>query len=138
MVDRERCSKCCEVLTIRTSVNFREWQRYVRRFGYSHLNDIEYPKKSELQIYSMTRQISKRRAKKINPHLIKIVGNNQSYFTCKHLGESGCGNYENRPKMCSEYPYYGKTKDEFFQLNKGLVSEKGLYTDDCTYYIELK
>lgn len=29
-------------------------------------------------------------------------------YTCKHLKEDGlCGVYDNRPKMCRNYPYYG-------------------------------
>jgi len=29
-------------------------------------------------------------------------------FTCRHLQPNGdCGNYEDRPGMCREYPYYG-------------------------------
>lgn len=143
LIDGKRCSKCCEVLTINMSASGREWMKYVRRNGYEHLDIKEYPDKKELQLYGMIRDISKRRAKKINPHLVSIVKNTQSYFTCKHLTSSGCSNYENRPSICSGYPYYGKTPEEFIKIHvtdpgESYKGKKGLYTDGCTFYIELK
>lgn len=135
LIDGKRCSKCCEVLTINMSASGREWMKYVRRNGYEHLDVKDYPDKKEYQLYGMVRKISKRRAKKINPYLVSIIKSRQSYFTCKHLTSSGCGNYKNRPKICSGYPYYGKTESEFLESRK---EDKGLYTDGCTFYIELK
>ncbi len=33
----------------------------------------------------------------------------RQYYTCRHLQPSGdCGAYENRPRMCSDFPHYGR------------------------------
>lgn len=45
---------------------------------------------------------------KVAPMVIPISEANGGYhYTCKHFdGETGnCRDYENRPKMCSDYPY---------------------------------
>lgn len=128
VIEGERCSKCCEVLTIFHSKNFRDWQAYVRRYGYS--DDPEYKVD---KIYHILRKISKRRAKKINPLLVKRVGNTQSYFTCKNLTSNGCSDYDNRPIMCSAFPHYGRTQEEW--ENSSEFKSGGLYHEDCTYHI---
>lgn len=117
--------------------------KYARRVDFDTFEPETCHDKKEYQLYWMIKKITKRKAKKINPHLVSIVKNSQSYFTCKHLSESGCGNYENRPKICSQYPYYGKTPEEFIKTyvtdpGDDYKGKKGLYTDDCTFYIELK
>lgn len=127
IIKGERCSKCCEVLTVKNTKLFRDWKKYLRTHGFT---DNEKNRDFEMTC-SMTREISKRRVKKINPMLVKIVGNNQSYFTCKNYKGGVCTIYENRPYMCSGYPYYGRTKEEF--LEQG---DEALYTEDCTYYID--
>ena len=143
MIDGERCSKCCEVLTISENKLIRAWLQYARRVDFKDFEPDDNSPKKEYQTYWMIKKISKRKAKLINPHLVSIVKNNQSYFTCKHLTDKGCGNYENRPSICSGYPYYGKSKEEFIKTNIQTLPENdkgksGLYTDGCTYYIELK
>lgn len=130
LINGERCSKCCEVLIITESKNFRDWRAYALRYGYE---DTDIKKCN--QIYHMVRKISKRRAKKINPYLVSITGSNQAYFTCKNYTGEGCDIYEERPGMCSGYPYYGKTESEFLENR---MEDKGLYADECTFYIELK
>lgn len=130
IIDGERCSKCCEVLTIRESGNFRQWLAYARRHGESSAPVTH-------RHHLMLVRVSKRRAKKINPKLVKSVGCKQSYFKCKNFTGSGCGIYETRPKICSHYPYYGIEKEKF--LSDAISNnDKGLYADGCTYYIELK
>lgn len=129
MIDGKRCSKCCEVLTISESKSFREWRAYARRYGRPDNFKGDW-------IYQMLRKISKRRAKKINPKLVSRVGSNQSYWLCKYHSGSGCDNYEGRPRMCSEYPYYGRTLEEWQKSEE--MKRGALYTEGCTYYIEVK
>lgn len=131
MVNGERCSKCCEVLTMRESKNFRDWRSYARRYGYPDNTKVD-------KIHHMVRKISKRRAKKINPHLLSEVGKDKSqhYFTCKNLTENGCGAYESRPRMCSEFPHYGRTEREWQESDE--FKGGGLYDKDCTYHIQIK
>lgn len=136
MVNGQRCSKCCEVLTIGANYNFKLWCRYVQKNGIPD-NFVESEHSGDaIALYSMLKPITKRAAKKINPHLVSKVGSKQSYFTCVHYTGDGCGNYENRPRMCSDYPYYGLSKEQFEDTNT--FKGKGLYTDDCTYFIEVK
>lgn len=119
MINGERCSKCCEVLTIRETKKMRDWCKYIRNNGYPD----DWGKGNK--VHHLLIKISKRRAKKFNPHLVRIVGNDQSYFKCKNYTGSGCGDYENRPRMCSDYPNYGQK----------CVTGTGLYRIDCTYYV---
>jgi Fe-S-cluster containining protein len=44
---------------------------------------------------------------KVFPMLIPLgVEDGAERFTCKHLLPNGdCGDYENRPRMCRDYPY---------------------------------
>lgn len=109
VINGERCSKCCEVLTISESKNFRAWRAYARKHDDPDLTD------EMVKISLMVKKISKRRAKKVSPHLVRVASNAQAYFTCKNFTGTGCGAYENRPKMCSDYPYYGRTPDEFIK-----------------------
>lgn len=129
-IDGKLCSKCCEVLTINEKYHLRAWRAYVRRHG----ADPEQPELSK--IAGMIRKISKRRAKKINPGLVKAVKNNQSYFTCKNYQGGKCADYANRPWMCSSYPLYGKSETEWGEYLRSGESIIGIYRDDCTYYDE--
>lgn len=125
MIDGNRCSKCCEVLTIRDSKNFREWRAHVRRYGAdSPSSDIE-------KVSRIVRKISRRRAKLKNPGLVGGVKNQQAYFTCKNYQNGACADYAGRPYMCSGYPYYRKEKADFLADPRNLI---GLYRPDCTYF----
>ncbi len=52
------------------------------------------------------RPISLAEAFEINPHLGRIE-ENCAFFTCDHLNNGRCSIYDRRPKICSEYPFYG-------------------------------
>lgn len=126
VVNGKRCSKCCEVLTISDSGNFRAWRKYARWVPGCADSDKEIHK-----VARMVRKISKRRAKKINGHLVSTIKNGQSYFTCKNYRQGACQDYSNRPYMCSGYPYYNRTAEDFAADKANLI---GLYTPECTYY----
>ena len=96
--------------------------RYVRRYGYP--DDFDH----ENTVFHLLRPISKRRAKKKNPRLVKMIGNSQSYFTCKEFSGSGCRSYATRPAMCSGYPLYGRADVD---------DEPPIYHKDCTYFVSL-
>ena len=130
IVNGKRCSKCCEVLTMKETKSFREWRNYVKKYGIPDGSN-----KQDDHLFEMVRPISKRRTKKLNPHLVSVSGNNQSYFTCIHFTGSGCDNYKNRPSTCHKYPYYGKSQSEWFESPEYLRG--GLYDKDCTFYIKI-
>ena len=138
MVNGERCTKCCQVILLNKRAFSYAWSRYVRLPNY----DIEHTKKvwgtDSFNILTMLKPIKKRLAKKLNPHVFKNRAwvKNTKFYTCRHLTDNGCGNYEGRPNMCSEYPYYGKTKEQWEeQANENGVSP---YDPDCTFFINVK
>lgn len=128
MIDGKLCSKCCEVLTINSNKNFNDWMKYVRRYG----PDDDQPEISK--VVGMIRKVSKRRAKKINPDLVKTTKNQQAYFTCKNYQGGKCADYEGRPQMCSKYPHYGRSEKEWTDWLRSGETIIGLYRPDCTYY----
>lgn len=131
LINGERCSKCCEVINVTESKHMRDSLAYANRYGAESL-DIPRPE----NIFHMLIKISKRRAKKINPQLIKQGGHNKhsmAFYKCRNFTGSGCGDYENRPDMCSKYPLYGKTEEEW-QVEKKKYYLGGTYRIDCTYF----
>lgn len=129
VINGERCSKCCEVLTVRQTSNMRAWVKYVRRYGCDDVFN------SHNKVFGLLKPISKRRAKKINPLLVSRIDNRQSYFTCRNFNGSGCSDYDNRPEMCSGYPYYGLTKEQFVRSEQYKLG--GLYHIECTFYDDI-
>lgn len=125
LIKGARCTKCCQVLTIHVGKNYKDWCKYVRRYGYP----VDF---KGSRVYHLFRQISKRRAKKINRHLVEQIGNSQQYFTCKNLCEKGCKDYSNRPDTCSGYPFYGRNREVMS------VEQLPLYSPDCTYFVEIE
>mgnify|MGYP000256463027 CR=1 FL=1 len=121
MVDGKRCSKCCEVILLNKKSFSYAWREYARRYMNKGLADLDECEKllggkESMQVLMMIRPIKRRIAKKRNPHLYKSNpqwGRMSQAFVCSHLTENGCGDYENRPNMCSAYPHYGKTLEEW-------------------------
>lgn len=37
-----------------------------------------------------------------------VKGSRWHFYTCRHFDGSNCTAYDKRPRMCSEYPHYGK------------------------------
>lgn len=73
-------------------------------------------------------QISKRRAKKINPFLFRGVHIAEAYYTCSKLGPDGCTVYEDRPPVCRGYPHYNHPPELINQMMKNGPE----YTEKCT------
>jgi len=91
----KRCTSCCKVVHISKPYEVIIW-KCSDKFN---LQDKEYIRKNWVRV-------SKRRAKKINPHMFKLSTSSwghMSFFTCKQLTEEGCGDYENRLLVCSRY-----------------------------------
>ena len=124
VINGVRCSKCCEVLTIRSSKTLRDLM-FDRN---DHPDGIEVGERPQ----RLLRPISKRRAKLLNPTLVSVVNNDQSYFTCKNFTGDGCADYDNRPAMCANYPYYGRSEQEWKESEER--QRGGLYHIECTFY----
>ena len=123
MIDGNRCFTCCQVIVLNETGKLRGWISYVRNHG--------YPKDfAGDNLFHRVTKISKRRAKKINPYLVKRVGNAMSYYTCSSFTGSGCGDYENRPETCSQFPYYGEKPSVWLSD----IASFPTYRNDCTYH----
>lgn len=124
VINGERCSTCCKVIILPSSKNVRDWISHYRR--------TDEESGSGDGILKLVRRISKRRAKKINPYLVKTVGSDRrfGYYLCRNYTGSGCADYENRPYTCSGYPRYGMTEEQW--SNRDLPDPE--YRIECTYY----
>lgn len=127
VIEGEQCSACCKVLTIADNKSLRDWMSYIRWYGSVYPDDF----KGE-EVYHLLRKINKRKAKKLNKTLVDNIKNSQSYFTCVNYTGSGCSDYENRPTMCRNYPYYFIDKKEWEDSEE--YKEGGLYHIDCTFF----
>lgn len=144
MINGKRCSKCCEIILLNRHSFPYSWLEYARRYMKKDNYDREECEKllggvEPVDLLLMLKPIKKRIAKKRNPHMFKenpLWIKHSKFFECEHLTENGCGNYENRPPMCSRYPYYGKTKEEWAEH----IAETGDsgYTADCTFFVEVQ
>lgn len=106
------CTECCKAPTV---------FRYVYPGRKKSYPDLIYWKR-----------ISKRRAKKLNPHLAKYVQGHGtvSHFRCTKLTDTGCSVYEDRPRICSSY----LSSEEDMQRSLEVMEHDGNsteYTDNC-------
>ena len=98
------CTQCCKAIHLHKSVlNFRGNPKAV--------GDVNF-------VLSNWKPISIRRAKKLNPHIfdksfhgakrVVKIKRDMIFFKCKNLTDTGCLAYENRPTVCSGYPFYDR------------------------------
>lgn len=121
--DNKICTKCCEVIHI-PQPKQKGW--------YSHelTSDTGF-------IAHNWKQIKCRVAKKKNPWMFKVLGDdskNMYYYSCKNLTKNGCGVYNNRPHVCSGYPKYNRSELEFAAEQ---IQRPCSYTPSCTVYYEI-
>ena len=93
--------------------------------SYDYLFENSHPD-AQFIIENWTR-ISVSHAKEINPYMVirleklKAV-ESRVFLTCGKLTSNGCSVYETRPDVCSGYPLYGQTEQNFndrvFRLNE--------------------
>ena len=109
------CTKCCEAIALNKDVTLCMTENSKGDVGFVRDHFTE---------------ITQEEAFRINPKLKRWRADHK-FFTCEFLGENGCTNYDNRPQMCSGYPFYG-AKPSVSQLAPG-----GDYADDCVYFVGL-
>ena len=87
-------------------------------------------------------RISKRIAKKLNPHMFRKGSlpntwrSNSTYFKCNHLKDYGCEIHKESPYVCSGYPYYGNSLEEVKELSKD-DAYRYEYSDNCNMREEI-
>ena len=81
------------------------------------------------------KRISRRRAKKLNPHAVKFAKGHGtvSHFRCTKLTDSGCGVYEDRPLVCSKYLGDNEAIVEVLNMSMDVSNE---YTDSCNVLVK--
>ena len=83
------CTECCKVLSLPVGT----WEKILIP---GRISDSEFMRK-------YWKPVSKRIAKKLNPHLISQESHEKEYVTCRALGPDGCTQYEDRPHTCKLY-----------------------------------
>lgn len=133
------CSKCCEVIAI-AGVSHEAFAEKVRSGAVSPIHG------------EMMRPISRKEALKRNPLVVKgreeLARETQQesyYYTCTKLKDNKCSIYQDRPIMCSGYPFYGRMvvdENSHASLSKAqLMRREAAYSETCTYVpnlIEIK
>lgn len=113
-----RCGKCCEAIVLPQSLE------YIKVFG-KHSRSTDYG-----FAYRNLIPISREEALRINPHLVKWGESlNESFFyRCKQFCEvsRSCIIHDERPHMCSGYPWY----------YSGVKERDPLYSPDCGYKVD--
>lgn len=94
IIDGKRCTKCCEAITM------------------PEVTPAMYGPDPDFVRLHMT-QISEDEARAINPYLFSLgrnyAANGWVYYRCEFSSPAGCTNYDERPAICSGYPFYGRT-----------------------------
>lgn len=125
------CSACCEVIAI-DNITHEEFYEKVRTGKVSAIHG------------EMMKPISREEAYKRNPMIVagrqKFSNGTKrftSYFTCTKLKDNKCSIYEDRPYMCSGYPFYDRVEvntQSHADLCKAQLSRRDTpYSPTCTY-----
>lgn len=125
------CSACCDVIAI-DNITHEEFRDKVER-------GVVSPIHGEMMV-----PLSRDEAFKKNPLIVtsreatlKGTGRITSYFTCSKLKDNRCSIYDQRPIMCSGYPFYGRVEvDEqsHADLSKAQLRRRDTpYSTTCTY-----
>lgn len=118
------CTKCCEAIRVEQDIFKRENLSEA-------IGDIGYARDNWTHITSDE-------AFTINPLLkTKPVA---FYFKCKNLTPNGCGDYDNRPSVCSGYPYYGADNGSHASRSKKALVTRYVpneYTENCGLRVNL-
>lgn len=131
VINGERCTKCCQAINLPMSLYDAQKIFRKRREASSEIKDDIW------FVSNNWTPISRRRAKKINPYLVKRQdkiqaenkNRNLSYWVCNKLTESGCGIYKTRPKVCSGYPIYPHLLDGYI---REIAKRPPEYHPECT------
>lgn len=116
-INGKQCTACCRAITLAYS------RRRLLKMPYG--GDAKF-------VLENWKPLSRRRAKKKNQYMIKsTTAKATKYWHCNKVTDTGCSVYDRRPRVCSDYPLYGKNRDELAMA----YSEKNIppeYHPDCT------
>jgi Fe-S-cluster containining protein len=126
IINGRRCTACCQAIHV---PNSHLLQQAIN--GAPIGGDYDF-----LQKY--WRQISAEEAERINPYPFQrdwfrrgADDGSVLFFECSWVTPDGCGCYENRPKVCRNYPTY-------LDINALNVTPDGEYAEGCPPWLEAK
>jgi Fe-S-cluster containining protein len=115
-INGQQCTACCRTITLKYT---REMLR--RTQG----SDAAF-------IRANWKPVSRRLAKKRNPHMFSYYGHQaKAFYRCARVTDAGCSVYDDRPSVCKDYPLYGRSYESVAQA----VAARELqpeYHADCT------
>lgn len=81
--------------------------RAVRRQYPSDMSVEQLLKVTDMVVFRRFGPVSEERRKTLHVDQIRPESMNKpmSYYTCRHFDGANCTNYDDRPTMCSKYPY---------------------------------
>lgn len=101
MADSRCTGECCKDFVV-TRHNYRSLLDVALREAANALDEDDVPE--SVRVVAMIRPLVGESPSKANEG--KWLTEAHRHFTCVHLKPNGdCGDYENRPRMCREYPY---------------------------------
>jgi Fe-S-cluster containining protein len=123
------CGNCCRVIRINLSPEYIANRIWTGDFPKSidNYTDMEFA-------YLFWKPITMEKALEINPYLKTwpfYDSDKVFYYTCTKFDESKnlCTVHETRPRVCSEFPWYGEVP--------GKENSRYLYSDKCGYIEEV-
>jgi Fe-S-cluster containining protein len=118
------CGMCCKALSLKFDKEYiiNHYTKDLRR---------EKGKGGDLEFcYKNLVQISQKEAFRINPHLEKWMDKDTDrfFFRCRKFNETTnlCSDHDNRPRMCSHFPWYDHPPN----------ATELLYSPDCGYKVD--
>jgi Fe-S-cluster containining protein len=104
-----QCGKCCETLAV-ISLDEQQWNNRLDRYNADPEKEAAFSTDMKFLVESCER-LTKEEAIKRNPILqqwIDKAGRELVFFTCKNLKDNKCSIYQNRPAICSGFPFYSQ------------------------------
>lgn len=107
MKELSRCTgQCCEAFTIQGKTLQEVKEKYEEALK-NNSNDKQYIK-DLFRIQDMLIDLGKHLTHPIHPEIKIKTQEPVTFFTCKYFNKETrlCTDYDNRPKMCKDYPFY--------------------------------
>lgn len=131
------CGKCCQAIVLNVSREEIEQMASVQDYLSGKIDRTDLWNDDPIFIYLNWTPISTEDALRINPHIQtwfdawEKSGQTRKwhFYKCSKLTEDNkCGVHDERPRVCREFPWYGK---------QPRISEL-FYADNCGYKIDIE
>jgi Fe-S-cluster containining protein len=120
-----KCGKCCQAIWL--AANKKQVKEIL----------VRDPNNTDAKfIFNNWKRISKKEALKTNPHITVFTKEKGYFYKCDKYDHKNkrCGDYENRPKVCSGFPFYeGYKYSRVINGVKKLTPFYALYSKKCGF-----